>query len=314
MLQFLSHGSKTITTVDLERQIDPDALWYDLNLPTPEEITALNTAIGVSIPSIDQMSEIEESSRLYDERGILYMTAYLIASAEEQSLSVPVGFILSPKAVITVHYDELKSFQSFSKKIAKAEFSTPQQILTGLLDTVVERLADVLEKNASEIERLSHEIFQGKNVTDSKEMRDVLINIGQIGNLNSKARESLTSLDRLSTFLNDQLKEDTDKKMLVRIQKDIRSLTNYLSFLFSKIEFLLEASLGFINIEQNRIIKFFSIAAVIFLPPMVIASIYGMNFKSIPELHWVFGYPFALILMVLSAILPYLWFKRKGWI
>lgn len=319
MLQILSQHSKQILPVSIENGIDANALWYDLINPEPAELKVIEQTLGIDLPSLAEMSEIEESSRLYREEDVLYMAAILVASADsEVPTTVPTAFIVTPRSVVTVRYAELRAFQFFAKKVNKNNFITPQHLFLGLMDTIVERSADILEMNSAEIERISNDIFKGNHSSNPREMKEILIHIGKTGSLNSKIRESLETLDRLLIFYHNQLPEEgNDKKLLAfveTVQQDIRLLVNYVSFLFSKIDFLLDATLGFIDIEQNGIIKFFSVAAVIFLPPMVIASIYGMNFTRIPELSWIWGYPFALVLMVLSAVLPYLYFKRRGWL
>ncbi len=318
MLQILSQNSKEIRPIPKGSGIELDAIWYDLINPEPGEVSAIERVLDIHVPSLAEISEIEESSRLFEDKGVLYMAAILVASADSgTTVMVPTTFIVTKKNMVTVRYSELKAFQIFFKKILKNGFLTSQLLFLGLIDTIVERTADILELNSAEIDTISNEIFKDRRSNNSREMKEILIHIGKTGSLNSKVRESLVTIDRLLIFYNNQLPDTADKKKLVKVsslQKDVKSLVNYVSFLSSKIEFLLDATLGFIDIEQNGIIKFFSVAAVIFLPPMVIASIYGMNFALIPELHWVWGYPFALVLMLLSAVLPYYYFKKKGWL
>jgi magnesium transporter len=193
-------------------------------------------------------------------------------------------------------------------------------VLTGLIDTIVDRLADIIEHIQAEVDALSRSIFEMRGGTVARERRfDVSLRaIGREGEITSRARESAHSLGRLLTFLTHATNErKEDKLLMARIRtaaRDVQSLTDHVTFLSGKIVFLLDATLGMINIQQNDIIKIFSIAAVVFLPPTLVASIYGMNFDVMPELKWIFGYPLALVLMVLSAVLPYLYFKRKGWL
>lgn len=318
MLQTLSHTSKQMQTFSADETFDPHVIWYDLIAPNNAEIEAIEKALNIHIPSLAEMSEIEESSRLFEEEGVLYMTSVLIAGLDSSNpISVPTTFIVTLQAVVTVRYADLKSFQNFIKKVARNGFFNAQTLFLGLMDTIVERVADTLEMNAAEIDRISDAIFKVSPTHNQRQMRKIMHYIGKIGDLNSKVRESLVTLDRQLIFYHNQIPEKTDKKILAKsktIQHDVKSLVDYLSFLFSKNEFLLDATLGFVNIEQNEIIKFFSVAAVIFLPPMVIASIYGMNFHLIPELQWSWGYPFALIIMIISGVLPYFYFKRKGWL
>jgi magnesium transporter len=193
-------------------------------------------------------------------------------------------------------------------------------VLLGLIETIIDRMADYIERIQGEVEILSRSIFEMKGGTASRQKRfDVLLkSIGREGELTSRARESTHSLGRLLTFLTQVVNErKADKLMKARVRtaaRDVASLTDHVSFLSNKIVFLLDATLGMINIEQNNIIKIFSIVAVVLLPPTLIASIYGMNFELMPELRWTFGYPLALLAMVISAVLPYFFFKRKGWL
>ena len=193
-------------------------------------------------------------------------------------------------------------------------------MLIGLIETIVDRMADFIERIQGEVDTLSHSIFEMKGGTASRQRRfDVILkSIGREGELTSRARESAHSLGRLLTFLTQVANERKEDKLLkARIRtaaRDVVSLADHVSYLSNKIVFLLDATLGMINIQQNDIIKIFSIAAVVFLPPTLVASAYGMNFEVMPELKWVLGYPFAILLMVVSAVLPYLYFKSKGWL
>jgi magnesium transporter len=196
-----------------------------------------------------------------------------------------------------------------------------QTILMGLLEAIVDRLADVLERAGRDIDALSQDIFQSAETKASKRDRNfqrVLQTIGRKEGLASDIRDSLMTLQRLSGFLGNAFVQDKNSKDLrARVKvltRDVMSLTDHVSFLSQKITFLLDATLGMINIEQNGIIKIFSVAAVVFLPPTLVASIYGMNFDIMPELNWTFGYPVALGLMVVSAVLPFWYFKRRGWL
>jgi magnesium transporter len=316
MLQIFSQKKRNFETVRLEKEVlCDDAIWYDLAFPESHEIAAVEKALKIHVPSLDEMREIEESSRLYEEKEVLYMTSIVIAKAEELPIATPVSFILTPNALVTVRHSETKPFQAFSKKILKNGYQQSDMLFLGLLESIVERLADILELNANAIEKISKEIFKTNHSNNQREMHDILANIGKIGDLNSKIRESLETFDRQLIFFYDQF-QGTHKKTkdkCLSLQQDIKSLVDYSTFLFGRTNLLLNATLGFIEIQQNNTIKIFSIAAVIFLPPTLIASIYGMNFVQIPELEWYFGYPFALLLMAVSILVPLIFFKRKRW-
>jgi magnesium transporter len=195
---------------------------------------------------------------------------------------------------------------------------TGEAVLMDLLDAVIDRAADILERVAAEIDDISHTIFELEAGAGPPSYHDVLKQLGRKGDLTSKVRESLVSVGRLVLFIaneSEDLKWPKEARaQLKSMQRDVTSLTDHASFITSKVTFLLDAMLGVVNIQQNNIIKIFSVAAVVFLPPTLIASIYGMNFKHMPELNEYYAYPLTLIAMVLAAILPYMFFKWKKWL
>ncbi len=307
---------------DLEANKDA-VIWADLVTPTKEEEAEVEKWLGVGVPTREEMEEIEISSRLYIENGAYFMTATLPAKTDEDHpVMSPVTFVLSGSRLITIRYHEPRAFQTFPMRAEKVTMgcTNGETILVSLLEAIVDRLADVLERIGHDIDTISHGIFQSSETKASKRDRDfqkVLQAIGRKEELTSNIRESLMTLQRLSGFLGNVTMQAKSKDVRARVKtlsRDVSSLTDHASFLSNKITFLLDATLGMINIEQNGIIKIFSVAAVVFLPPTLVASIYGMNFDIMPELKWLLGYPFALCLMVLSAILPYLYFKRRGWL
>lgn len=300
-----------------------DVVWIDLKDPSDAEEDHLEKRLGINIPTKDEMEEIEISSRLYTQDAASFMTAILPSNADGDDPQIaPVSFVLADNRLITVRYHEPCAFQTFPVRAGKTALgsATGEEVLIALLEAIVDRLADILERVGREIDMISRSIFQHKDEKPAKarNFQKILESIGLKGDLISNIRDSLVTLDRLVGFMSQgAIQSKTDKALRERIKtlsRDIRSLADHDSFLSQKITFLLDATLGMISIEQNTTIKIFSVAAVIFLPPTLIASIYGMNFEHMPELRWLFGYPFALGLMVLFAILPYLFFKRKGWL
>ncbi|GAA4118349.1 magnesium/cobalt transporter CorA [Aminobacter aganoensis] len=299
-------------------------VWADLLNPTREEEAAVEQLLGVGVPTREEMEEIEISSRLYVEDGAYFMTATLPSQADSDfPVMSPVTFVLRRNLLVTIRYHEPKAFLSFPLRAEKAAIgcTTGETILVGLLEAIVDRLADVLERVSRDVELLSKDIFNPTATKASKRDRDfqmILKGIGRKESLTSNMRDSLTSLQRVAGFLANatgQAKNGKDAKARVKtLSRDVASLTDHASFLSQKITFLLDATLGMINIEQNGIIKIVSVAAVVFLPPTLVASIYGMNFDGMPELRWMLGYPMALGLMVISAILPFWWFRRRGWL
>lgn len=309
--------------LDFSGEIPADAVWIDMLHPTDEEEDLVERALAIDVPTHEEMQEIEISSRLYRQDGTLFMTATLLANADsDKPESGPVTFVLTADRLVTIRYLEPRPFQVFAQRVLRrgSGFDSAVTTLVGLLDAIVDRTADILEHVAADVDAISREIFEHSSArpTKTRDFQDVLRRIGRKGDLNSTARESLVSIGRLSTFLAqglDGAKVSRDTKTRVEtLGRDVHSLTDHASFLSNKVTFLLDATLGMINIEQNAIIKIFSVAAVVFLPPTLIASIYGMNFEAMPELEWLLGYPFALALMVASAILPYWYFKRRGWL
>ncbi|KTD10780.1 cobalt/magnesium uptake transporter [Legionella gratiana] len=299
-----------------------NALWIDLICPTKKEETIVEEQLQLEIPTKKEMEEIEPSSRLYIENNVLFMTATMVAMSDLPEVKTDVvTFILTKKQLITVRYTKLYTFDLFSSKLlrSKTKVFNATSMLIELLDTATERLADILEKISHKFDEISQLIFHSKasnptiNETDYKQ---ILQNIGANGDLGTKAGESLVSLIRLISFLEQTHGPEISKDMrssLIIINKDINAINDYASFLSTKFNFLLDATLGMINIEQNNIIKIFSMAAVVFLPPTLIASIYGMNFEHMPELRWYIGYPIALIMMFFSAWVPFRYFKKKKW-
>jgi magnesium transporter len=304
-------------------RITEAAVWIDLLNPTQDEEEKIEKALKIDVPTREEQQEIEVSSRLYQEAGAYFMTATLLFLSEgTEAKTTPVSFILAEKRLVTVRYAEPRAFAIFAARCNRQEtnLGNSTSVLIGLLDIVVDRLADFIERIQGEVEALSHSVFENKGGVAMRQRRfDVLLqSIGREGEISSKARESCHSLGRLLTFLAFVVNERKEGKPLqsrVRAAaRDVNSLTDHATFLSGKIIFLLDATLGMIQIQQNDIIKIFSVAAVVFLPPTLIASIYGMNFHVMPELDWLFGYPFALGLMVIFAVLPYIYFKHKGWL
>jgi magnesium transporter len=303
-------------------------VWIDMLNPTAEEDRAVEEALGISIPSQDEMQEIELSSRLYAENGAEFLTMTALANLDsDEAVKTPITFILKRSALVTVRWSDPRPFTAYRMRAARqkeALSGSGEQVMMGLLEALVDRTADALERVGNEIDAISRAVFGNKARKVNKKTHDLQAVIEQLGRkseLLTMVQESLVSLGRLTAYhvALEQVSKPTPsaretKSMLKMIQRDAVSLGEHARGLIGRINFLLDATLGLINLEQNQIIKIFSVAAVVFLPPTLVASIYGMNFEFMPELAWPFGYPFALGLMVLSAVLPYLFFKRKGWL
>jgi magnesium transporter len=298
-------------------------VWADLFKPTKEEEAAIEEWIGVGVPTREEMEEIEISSRLYVENGVYFMTASLPSLGEDDTPTMmPVTFVLAGPNLITIRYHEPRAFATFPTRAEKAAIGCTNchTVLIGLLEAIVDRLADILEKVGHDIVALSHDIFHPTATKASNRDRNfqrLLKAIGRKEDLTSSLSESLMTMQRLAGFLLQAMATLKDREVQARVKtlgRDITSLSDYANLVSQKITFLLDATLGMINIEQNAIIKIVSVAAVVFLPPTLVASIYGMNFEAMPELRWLWGYPMAVALMVVSAVLPFLYFKRRGWL
>jgi magnesium transporter len=301
----------------------PQPAWVDLVVPTPEEIAAVQRQLAIEIPTRAEMQEIEASSRLYQENSTYFMTATIVTGADLANMeSSAVTFILSHDHLVTVRYVTPRSFDTFAARIQKpgAMPADPTELLIALLEAMIDRVADILEVHSAEVDRISRMIFAaqtGKRRQRVDLQRTIRV-IGNEGNHFSALRESIVSISRMVLYFNQAVAQHAKagqlRETLTEISRDLASLADHASFMANKITFLLDATLGMISIQQNQIIKLFSVAAVVFLPPTLIASIYGMNFRNLPELSWELGYPMALGLMVVSAVLPFLYFKRKGWL
>ncbi|MGE0627167.1 MAG: magnesium transporter CorA family protein [Hyphomicrobiaceae bacterium] len=299
------------------------AVWIDLISPTRDEEQQVERITGVAIPTREEMAEIEVSSRLYTELGSHFMTANIIYAVETpEPLAATVTFVLTNQHLITIRYAETRAFNLFLTRARKGDAAchAPTAVMVGLLEAIIDREADLIERLQADTEKLARTIFSppGRSPARSQSLEEIIRQIGRVGEISSRTRESLLSLGRVVTYMAQICGERHDAKIIRQRLKtearDIQSLTDHVQYLGQRINFMLDASLGMVSIEQNQIIKLFSVAAVMLMPPTLIASIYGMNFKHMPELEWVFGYPFALGLMVLSALLFYFYFRRKRWL
>jgi magnesium transporter len=300
----------------------PDVVaWFDLEAPTPDEEAGVERLVGIDVPTFDEMAEIEDSARLYVDGGAAFMTAMLPTRADTgHPVGAPVTFILAAHRLVTVRYDTPRAFETFPARAERLDLgcSSGETVLLALLDAIVERLADILEATGARIEALSREIFGHGTGKGAPDFRGLLANVGSNAGVVSHVLSSLVTIERLIAFLaaarDGDLADKEARTRLKSLSRDARFLSEHASFLSQKINFLLDATLGMISIQQNAIIKIFSVAAVIFLPPTLVASIYGMNFSVMPELHWAYGYPVAILLMIASAAGSYLFFKTRGWL
>ncbi len=323
MLSIYVQRGSLLERVQIEPGDEPPAapVWIDLLNPTVQEDKLVEQILGIAVPTAEEMQEIEVSSRLYVENGARFMTATLMCQSDSATpKTTPVTFILANHCLCTVRYDSPRPFALIEHKLGR--FCGPKvsgdSVLMDLLDAIIDRSADILERVAAEVDQVSRTVFEPEEDAGPPSYKEVLKTLGRKGDLSSKVRECLVSVGRLLSFLANEaesMKWPKDYKLqLTSMQRDVISLSDHATYLAGKITFLLDGLLGIVSIQQNDIIKIFSIAAVIFMPPTLVASIYGMNFKHMPELDWLAGYPIALMIMLGAAIGPILFFKWKKWL
>lgn len=309
-------------------RLPDNIIWVDLISPGISEDKIVEHLTGIAIPTHDDMAEIEESNRFYTENGAQYLTVPILHMVDQDHRELaPITFIIHRKMLITVRYSDPKSISSYLSRAMKpangliTAKANGHAVMLGILEATTNRLADILESVSGKIDAASHSIYRRPaNVRpmSTADFRHILTQIGAQGSFLSRVRESLAGLGRMLVYLTANLSETTGKKdsraQIKSLERDVQSLTNYVDFLSNKVTFLLDTIVGLISIEQNAIIKIFSVAAVGFMPPTLVASIYGMNFSFMPELNSPWGYPMALALMVASALIPLYFFRRKGWL
>jgi magnesium transporter len=298
--------------------------WIDLYNPTIDEGRKAAEVSTLQIPSRDALEEIESSSRLRLEHDTLYLSMTVSAHAEQnESAPTPVGFILNQRILVTVRYTELQGFKHAQQQLARGNLTaTPVEIFTALLEGMVDFGADILQQIAADLNAISRRVFQDHSLLKrnvalySRGLRQNMIDVGQRGEKLSQIRQSLLALQRISSFVGEKghgwIGDDVQAR-LKTATGDLVSLADFEVHLTNKVQFLLDAVLGFINTEQNDIFKVLTIVSVVGIPPTLIAGIYGMNFQSMPEYHWAHGYAWGLSLIFLSTILPVIWFKWRGW-
>lgn len=314
---FLAEGSDALP---------PDAVWIDLLNPTAAEEALLEQALAIDVPTAEDMAEIETSSRLYVENDAIVLTVTLATGIiTEEASTCPVSFVLSPHQLVTVRYHEVRSFDRFALHANRSPdvCGTPGAALMALIDTIVDRLADGFEHIGREVDSISRAAFRRVNSSgpvrqqrrSNMALQALLSRLGAAQDALSKARESAVSLTRALSFLQFASPKDAGLSAQIKTQlRDLASLTDQASYIGGNLTFLLDATLGLISIEQNAVFKIFSVVSIVFLPPTLVAGIYGMNFALMPELSWPWGYPMALGIMLAAAVLPYAIFRWRGWL
>ncbi len=298
-----------------------DIAWLDLLNPTEEERLLAQRLTGLRMPTRPEIEEIESSSRVYTEQDNFYLSTPLVRRIDNLSFSAPVGFVLSRDRLVTIRYTDYSVFEAVGERVAKS--SAPQassDIMLLLLEAIIDRVADLLELCGHDLDNISKRVFQAQDGSGNnidRKLRGLLVEVGSKADLVSGIRDSLLGLQRVIVYLGEHhpcVNREWFSAQMSLLVRDIASLNDYDGQLNTKVQFLLDATLGFINIEQNNGIKILTVVSIVGIPPTLIASIYGMNFKDIPELSWSFGYWYALGLMGLTILVPMVWFWRKGWL
>jgi len=294
-----------------------DAIWVDLFEPTVDEDKAVEAALKLSIPTREEMAELEASSRLYRENGATYLTADIIHNGDSDIPTVdPVTFVLTSGPLVTIRYFDPKPFSLLVEKLERepALCTTGADLFVNLMEAIIDRASDILSMNAAKVDGVANHVFAGRKTVGF----DHLINkLGRSHITNARIEQSLAGLARIFAYVSSDERIDhvpDARDHLRSLSGDAASLISHNQAVAAGINFQLSAALGLINIEQSSIIKLFSVASVALMPPTLIASIYGMNFTHMPELTKWWGYPAALLAMVVAAILPLLWFRKKGWL
>ena len=316
-------------TVGLEEQGERrgDIFWIDLLTPDAEELRFAEELSALEMPTKDEMREIEATSRLYCEDGARFMTTTVLSRVEtDDPIIAEITFILKGRIIITIRHTDSYSFRVFSHQLLRTPGTNRDLVFVGLLETLVDRQADVLERFGTDLDALSKKVFgtsrrrrkSNEEDPDTEDLRDALEELGRVGDLITRQRDALVNLLRLITFAgNEDSCTDARESLytaLRSVSRDVNSLAEYASFLSNKINFMLDAVLGLINIEQNDIVKVFTIVSVLFLPPTLVASMYGMNFDWMPFLHSPYGFWIALFCMFMAASLPLIIFRLKRYI
>ncbi len=308
---------------DYERE---EIFWIDLLTPDAAELRYAEELCAIEMPTKDEMREIEATSRLYCEDGGRFMTTTVLSRVEtDEPMIAEITFILKGRMLVTVRHTDSYSFRVFATQLLRTQSTNRDLVFTGLLETLVDRQADVLERFGTDLDALSKKVFGTHHSRRNKEadpdtddLRDALEELGRVGDLITRQRDALVNLLRLITYAGNEAScTDTHDNLyasLRPVSRDVNSLSEYASFLSNKINFMLDAVLGLINIEQNDIVKVFTIMSVVFLPPTLIASIFGMNFKYMPFLDTPWGSWLSIALMVLAGLVPLIIFKLKRYI
>ena len=309
----------------LGEKLPSEIIWIDLLNPSDEEKQFVESRLNIRVPSEKSLSAIEASSRLISDHGVLYLSSPSVRLDEEKEAQLtPIGFVVGPQVLVTIHFWPLPTFDGMAKRVeSDSDLQNGMCVFTSLLEAMVDRGADVLEQLGTTADTLSRSVFRGgllqskRPVRSSRKMREALGNVGELADSLAMARDVLLNVGRIATFADEMGKDEwitsASRKRLEAVSKDVASLSDYETRLSDKIQLLLDAVLGSINIQQNDLFKILTIVSVVGVPPTILVGIWGMNFKLMPELNWSLGYPLAWLAIIASGVVPLLWFKSRGW-
>ena len=322
---YANTGTSPRQTLEASMHLTSDAVWLDLVNPTDTERAAAERLTGLRVPSREDVAEIESSSRVYTEAGTLYLSMpYSYLGADGRSHSTPVGFVLSGKHMLTVRYEVLPAFDSYAAHFGTVGRLASFDAFVGLAEAIVDRVADVLERVGARLDLLSKQTFQDEDGSQKhsirradKKLRHILTEVGRCGDTLGNLRDSVLGMGRIAAYAAqacDERARPEIKTRLATLRQDVASLNDYDQQLNAKVSFLLDAVMGFINIEQNNGVKVLTVVSVVGIPPTFVVGLYGMNFKNMPEYDWAYGYQFGWAMILVSVVIPLIWFRVKGWI
>ena len=302
--------------------------WIDVVEGNPDEILFVERVLGRHVPTLAELTEIENSSRLQFEDGVFYLSAPLVShNPQELPKTTPVGFILTKNLLVTMRFMQLTAFSNFAEAQARPDTrqSGSAVAFAGLMDAIIDRAADVLEEISGVLDQTSQDVFRKNTsalslsrrpVRQIAGLRELVRKIGYNGDLSSRIRDSLLGVGRIVSYvsgLGGSWFSPEQLSYLETQRNDVKSLSDYDAYLMNRVQLLLDATIGLIGIEQSNTVKVLTVVSVVGIPPTLVASIYGMNFHNMPELSWSWGYLFGLALILLSAVGPIAWFKKRGW-
>jgi magnesium transporter len=312
-----------IDATAVDQALAENAVWLDMETPTEAERAEVERATGLRLPTQAEVSEVEASSRLVQAGEVLTLSTPIVAlSGSEGLVSVPLGFVLSPDRLVTLRYAPSIVFAHFAEHWRRDDTCGGLRPFLGLLEAMVDKMADRLEQEGSALEKMTRDVFgpdmaRGNPRARDQFLRTTLTNVGRSGERISHIRDGMLGSLRIVRFVRQAAASWTpepEARRLNTLEQDVLSLNDYESQLMGKVQFLLDATLGFINIEQNNSVKILTVVSLVGIPPTLVAGIYGMNFKIMPELNWTYGYPYGLAVIALSAVVPWLWFRWRGWV